>query len=314
VLNIALTGNIAAGKSTVADLFRRWGATVISADELAKDAQQPGTEVLTTIVKRFGTNVLLPDGSLDRAALRAKVMGDDEALRALNAIVHPAVRQRRARFLTEARARGDVLLVNEIPLLFEAMDPAQFDAVVLVDAPVALRRERLLEHRALSADEADRMIRVQMPAERKRPRSHHVIENSGSRSALERAARVVFDELRRRAARGELAWSSVVLVTSGSGDCGPMLQALTRRLRDAGIPMHRVSAGRATLGKLLLAEARSGDAPAILVTPTARAVATAAWEQAGRPGRFYAVIVEGRGNDVPLDLRPWGGARVALRG
>jgi dephospho-CoA kinase len=313
MLNVALTGNIAAGKSTVAELFRSWGATVVSADELVRDAQQPGTEVLTAIVKRFGGNVLLPDGSLDRAALRAKVMGDDEALAALNAIVHPAVRRRRAQFIAEARARGDAVLINEIPLLFEAMDPAEFDAVVLVDAPVALRRKRLLERRALQADEADRMISAQMPAERKRPRSQHVIENADSRAVLERAARAVFDALRRRAAREGLAWSSVLLVTSGPRDGAAMIGALMGRLQDAGIPARRVSAGRATLGKLLLAQARSGEGAVTLVTRAARAVAVAAWEQAGRPGRLYALDDGGPG-DIHLDLRPWGGARAALRG
>ena len=96
MLNVGLTGNIASGKSTVVDLFRRWGATIIDADALAREAQAPGGEVLAAIARRFGADVLAGDGSLDRAALRAKVMGDDAALAALNAIVHPAVRQRRA--------------------------------------------------------------------------------------------------------------------------------------------------------------------------------------------------------------------------
>ena len=314
MLNVALTGNIAAGKSTVAELFRLWGATVISADELVKDAQQPGTAVLTSIVKRFGSDVLLPDGSLDRAALRSKVMGDDAALAALNAIVHPAVRQRREELIKEARARGDAIVINEIPLLFESMDPAEFDAVVLVDAPVALRGERLRAHRGLSTDESDRMIRAQMGAERKRPRSHHVIENAGSRSALERATRAVFDELRHRAAREGNAWSSVLLVTSGPRDGAAMFEPLTKRCHEAGIPIRRASAGRATLGKLLHAEARKSSAAVTLATPAARAAVSAAWEQAGRPGRLYAVTRDAAPGDALLDLRPWGGSYVALRG
>src|SRR5579885_3191422 len=139
MLNVGLTGNIAAGKSTVVALFRRWGATIIDADALAREAQAPGGEVLAAIVRRFGADVLAPDGGLDRAAMRAKVMGDQAALDALNAIVHPAVRRRRDELLRAARARGDVLVVHEIPLLFEALDPAEFDAIVLVDAPGAVR-------------------------------------------------------------------------------------------------------------------------------------------------------------------------------
>src|SRR5207247_9303195 len=94
VLNVALTGNIAAGKSTVVDFFRRWGATIIDADELARQAQAPGSEVLAGLVRRFGSDVRAADGSLDRAALRAKVLADQAALAAANAIVHPAVQRR----------------------------------------------------------------------------------------------------------------------------------------------------------------------------------------------------------------------------
>src|SRR5260370_41628989 len=118
MLSVALTGNIAAGKSTVVDHFRRWGATIIDADALAREAQAPGGEVLAAVVRRFGADGLAPDGALDRVALRGKVMGDAAALEALNQIVHPAVRRRRDELLHEARERGDVRVVNDIPLLF----------------------------------------------------------------------------------------------------------------------------------------------------------------------------------------------------
>src|SRR5881296_4275760 len=204
MLNVGVTGNIAAGKSTVVELFKKWGATVIDADALAREAQAPGSAVLAAIAGRFGADVLAPGGSLDRAALRAKVMGDDAALAALNAIVHPAVQQRRLQLQRAAAERGDAIVINDIPLLFEALDPVQFHAVVLVDAPVPLRRARLRTLRGLSNEEADRMIAAQMPAERKRPRSHFVIDNDGSVAELELAARAVFKELRRRAARAAL--------------------------------------------------------------------------------------------------------------
>ena len=199
MLNVALTGNIAAGKSTVIGFFRKWGATIIDADELAREAQTPGTPVLAAIVKRFGADVLQPDGTLDRVALRAKVVGDDEKLAALNALVHPAVRRRRDALLDAAWKRGDRLVVNDIPLLFEALDPGQFDAVVLVDAPVAVRRARLRALRGLSDEDTDHLIAAQMPAERKRRRSQFVIANDGTLEELERRARVVYDELERLA-------------------------------------------------------------------------------------------------------------------
>ncbi|MGH7614657.1 MAG: dephospho-CoA kinase [Gemmatimonadales bacterium] len=199
MLNVALTGNIAAGKSTVADFFRHWGATVIDADELAREAQAPGTAVLAAIVKRFGAHMLQPDGSLDRAALRATVLGDKAALAALNALVHPVVQRRREALLDAAWQRGDRIVVSDIPLLFEALDPASFDVVVLVDAPVPVRRARLRALRGLSAEEVDRLLAAQMPADRKRKQSHFVIENDQGLNELQRRAREVYDELERRA-------------------------------------------------------------------------------------------------------------------
>jgi dephospho-CoA kinase len=199
MLTVALTGNIAAGKSTVAELFRRWGATVIDADALVREVQAPGTPVLAAISKRFGADVLQPDGSLDRAALRAKVMGDAAALAKLNALVHPAVARRREQLLEEAWKRGDAIVVNDIPLLFEALDPRQFDVVILVDAPVPLRHARLRAMRGLSAEEADQMLAAQMPAVQKRKASTYVIDNEGDLAELARRARAVYDELERRA-------------------------------------------------------------------------------------------------------------------
>src|SRR3989442_12408832 len=109
MLNVALTGNIAAGKSTVVDLFRRWGATIIDADALAREAQAPGGAVLAAIAGRFGADVLASDGTLDRSALRGKVMGDQPAPDALNRTVHPAVRPRPDELLREAQEGGGLL-------------------------------------------------------------------------------------------------------------------------------------------------------------------------------------------------------------
>jgi len=199
MLNVALTGNIAAGKSTVAELFRRWGATVIDADVLAREAEAPGSAVLAAIARRFGAGVIAPDGSLDRARLRRLVMGDAAALADLNAIVHPAVHARREALLAAARARGDRIVVSDIPLLFEAADPAEFDAVVLVDAPEPIRRARLLASRDLSAREVERLIAAQLPSAGKRVRSDYVIDNSGSLAALEAAAAETWQALLARA-------------------------------------------------------------------------------------------------------------------
>jgi dephospho-CoA kinase len=199
MLNVALTGNVAAGKSTVAECFRRWGATIIDADELVREVQAPGSPVLSAIVRRFGQDLLLRDGTLDRAALRNRVMGDPASRRALESLVHPAVARRREALLDAAWKRGDQIVINDIPLLFEALDPAQFDVVVFVDAPHTVRRTRLRALRGLQDEEADQLLAAQAPADRKRKRSGFVIDNDGSFEALERRAREVYDELVRRA-------------------------------------------------------------------------------------------------------------------
>jgi dephospho-CoA kinase len=198
VLHVGLTGNIAAGKSTVAELFRRWGATIIDADEIVRELQEPGGAVLSAIAERFGPGVLRADGTLDRAALRARVLADPAELAALNGVMHPAVAARRRALVTAARRRGDRIVVSDIPLLFEADDPAAFDAIVLVDAPEPLRRARLAD-RDLPGDEAGRLMAAQQPAAEKRARSDYVIENTGDLIALERTARAAWEALLARA-------------------------------------------------------------------------------------------------------------------
>jgi len=200
MLSVALTGNIAAGKTTVAQLFQQWGATVIDADRLAQDAQAPGSPVLARIAERFGTHVIRPDGSLDRPALRRLVLANPSDLRALNAIVHPEVHRRRLAALADAGVRGARITVTDIPLLFEADDPSAYDVIVLVDAPADVRRDRIVRDRGLGSDEADGMLGSQLPADTKRARSDFVIENAGDRAALERAAREVWRQLEARAA------------------------------------------------------------------------------------------------------------------
>ncbi len=208
MFHVALTGNIAAGKSTVAGLLAGWGATVIDADQLAREAQAPGTPTLAAIAAAFGPEVLTPAGALDRPRLRALVLADPARRRVLEGIVHPAVAARREALVQEARARGVGLVVSDIPLLFEALDPAAFDAVILVDAPEAVRLARLADRPGLSAAEARALVAAQLPAARKRewrgPRGEGVllIENDGDRATLEARTRAVWDLLRARAAGG----------------------------------------------------------------------------------------------------------------
>ncbi len=184
MLHLALTGNIASGKSTVAALLAKHGATIIDADLLAREAVAPGTPGLEAVVDRFGTQVLAADGTLDRAALRTRVFNDPAARDALNAIVHPAVRRLRDEAVAAARARGDRIVISDIPLLFEVGLEHAFDGVILVDAPEPVRRERMMRDRGLSAADAQAMIDAQWPSDRKRAGATWIVENDGPREAL----------------------------------------------------------------------------------------------------------------------------------
>ena len=197
MLTVALTGNIASGKSEVARILAELGATVIDADDLAREVVRSGEPALEAIVKRWGTGVLRPDGSLDRPALRAIIFADAAERVALNAIVHPHVRKRRDELVSEARARGDAVVVAVIPLLFETGLERDFDRVVLVDAPEDVRQSRLLKRSAIAAAEARRMMDAQMPVQAKRTRSDFVIENDADLAALRRSVERVWGDLTR---------------------------------------------------------------------------------------------------------------------
>lgn len=195
MLRVGLTGNIASGKSSVTKIWRRLGAVVIDADELARRAVEPGTDALRDIEARWGPRILDSDGRLDRAALGEIVFQDSEARRALEAIVHPAVARLRDDEHRAAEAAGESVVVSDIPLLFEVGMEKDFDSIVLVDAPEATRHDRLMRDRGLSREAADRVMAAQMPASEKQARANHVINNSGTLDDLEIAARDVWARL-----------------------------------------------------------------------------------------------------------------------
>ncbi|HEX9383663.1 MAG TPA: dephospho-CoA kinase [Gemmatimonadaceae bacterium] len=203
MIRIGLTGNIASGKSEVARMLADRGATIIDADELAREAVEPETQALKDIIKRWGKDVLNQDGGLDRAALRQIVFADQNELDALNRIVHPGVTRLRDREVARARERGDPIVVCVIPLLFERNIVEEFDAIILVDAPRPLRLDRLVATRGLEETEAMNMIASQMPAELKRARADFVIENDGSLDKLERDVDALWSSLQRNAAGEE---------------------------------------------------------------------------------------------------------------
>lgn len=180
---VGLTGGIGSGKSTVSARLAARGAVILDADAITREVQMPGSPVLIELAERFGPEVLATDGSLQRQALADIVFTDPEALKALNAIVHPAVGREMNRRMIEQRTTTNVVILD-IPLLTE--NPREgLQGRIVVDVPVETQVERLVKHRGF--DEADARARIARQASRdeRLATADFVVDNSGSPEDLE---------------------------------------------------------------------------------------------------------------------------------
>lgn len=178
---IALTGGIASGKSTIARRLAEHGAVIVDADQIVRDVQGPGSPVLAAIAAEFGDDVILADGSLDRAGLGSRVFGDADAVKRLNAIVHPAVREEsKRRFEAAAGADPDAIVVYDVPLLAEARLADPWELIVVAHAPAEVRMQRLIALRGLSHDDAAARIASQVPDERRLALADVVVDTGGA--------------------------------------------------------------------------------------------------------------------------------------
>ena len=177
MLRVGLTGGIGSGKSTVARRLARHGAVVIDADQNAREVVEPGTDGLREVIAAFGEGILNADGVLNRPALAQRVFGDDEARARLNAIVHPRVGVRRVELIE--RAPEDAILVDDVPLLVELGIAPAFHLVIIVDAPVETRVDRLVRLRGLADADARARIAVQATDEQRRAVADVWLDNSG---------------------------------------------------------------------------------------------------------------------------------------
>lgn len=174
---IGLTGGIGAGKSTVSDRLRDRGAVVVDADHITKDLQRPGTPVFTAMVARFGSGIVAADGTLDRQGLANIVFNDAEELKALNAIVHPAVGVEIFRQMEE-QTTTDNVVVLDIPLLVEG-GRYKVGGVLVVDTPVDVAVQRLVEHRGFTEADARARIANQVSREERVAKADFVVDNGG---------------------------------------------------------------------------------------------------------------------------------------
>jgi dephospho-CoA kinase len=181
-VQIGLTGGIGSGKSTAAARFAELGALVIDADALAREVVEPGTEGLAAVVAEFGEQVLDGAGRLDRRALARVVFGDEAARGRLNAILHPRIRARAAERI--AAAPPGTVVVQDVPLLVETGQAETYDLVVVVEAPVELRVQRLAQDRGMPADEVRARMASQASDDQRRSVADVVLVNDGTADDL----------------------------------------------------------------------------------------------------------------------------------
>jgi len=180
-VQLGLTGGIACGKSTVANMLVRKGAALIDADLIAREVVEPGTPGLLQVAEAFGSEVILPNGGLDRKKLGSIIFGDEATRLKLNGILHPLIRaEMKKRMEAAAALSPDKLVVVDVPLLFESRLASMFEAVMVVYVPESVQLERLMSRDGCTTAEAEARIRSQMPIEEKKRLADIVIDNSGT--------------------------------------------------------------------------------------------------------------------------------------
>jgi len=197
MLRVGLTGGIGAGKSEVSRRLAAQGAVIVDADLIAREVVAPGTDGFAAVIEAFGSDVLGPDGALDRSRLGDIVFTDQQKLASLNAIVHPRVGAR-MRDLEDAAGPGSVV-VHDVPLIAENGLADAYDLVVVVDVPPRIQLDRLVRHRGMSREQAQARMAAQASREQRLSIADIVVDNSSSLAELDRQVGELWSELRRRA-------------------------------------------------------------------------------------------------------------------
>lgn len=195
MLWVGITGSMGSGKSTVSEILRRIGYSVLDADAIVRQTLSPGSPAETEVVRTFGESVRGPDGHLDRRALGALVFRDPVLLEKLEWILHPRVREEVARERAALAARGLPVAFYDVPLLFEKKMESTFDFILVVSSSPAVRLRRLQKRTGLSVAEIEERWSRQLPAQLKETLASHVIRNDGDLDDLERATRAALAQL-----------------------------------------------------------------------------------------------------------------------
>jgi len=184
---IGLTGGIASGKSLVSERLAELGAVIIDADKLGHESYRPGTDTYRAVIDAFGSDVVSPDGEIDRKVLGSKVFGDPEARRRLEQIVWPAIRRLAVARIEALRSERAPVVVLEAAVLIEAEWFDLADEVWIVEASPDVARARLMERNGLTPEQAQARLQAQLTNEKRRPYASVIIENNGSLEDLRRS-------------------------------------------------------------------------------------------------------------------------------
>ncbi len=196
MISIGLTGNVGSGKSTVARIWKQErGALLIDADQIGRSVVQPGSRCLAGLVQRFGKEILLPDGSLNRRRMAVMAFSDRENLEALNSIVHPEIIRKINNQLQEARSQGAGAVVVDAALIFEFGFERYLDVVVAVDAPREIKIERMLAKGKINRETLEKILDAQLPADELKAKADHVLDNSADEESFRESALELFDRL-----------------------------------------------------------------------------------------------------------------------
>jgi dephospho-CoA kinase len=205
MLSVGLTGGIACGKSTVAQMFVRLGAYLIDFDMLAHEVQEPEGLAWKEVIEYFGRDILQPDKRIDRNKLAQVVFSDAEKLKKLNSIVHPQVFRFWQNRLEEIKANDPrAIVLSDVPLLFEGGWQSLFDLTVLILIPPAEQIRRLMARNGSSNEEAQKRLKSQMPICEKIKLADIVIDNQGALDETENIVRTVWRDLLLREEKKKL--------------------------------------------------------------------------------------------------------------
>jgi dephospho-CoA kinase len=198
MLLVGLTGGVASGKSTVSRILEGEGATLIDADQIARELVRPGTPAFLELIQAFGKNILREDGALDRKKLAARIFSDPQQRNILNRVLHPKIGEEIQRRIEEVAKRDPAaIVILDAALLLEVGNHGKMDKVIVVTSRAEQQLERLKDRDGMAPEDARKILASQMPQEEKLKAADYVLRNEGSLEETEKRTKEIFRELKK---------------------------------------------------------------------------------------------------------------------